>query len=208
MGSVVVALPWRDRGIRLRQIHHDRIRRWFADNLPGVDVIDVDGQGEQWSLAAARNAGVEAAQALGADVVVVCDADNYPEMDALNEAIDAAHDGLVHLPYTEYVNGSFHWAGSVGGIYVTTPDAWWASGGQDPRFTGWGCEDHAHVHSHLVLMGASMVRHAGTLTHLPHPAPRERDPHDPQHQAAAALLGRYRDAADVESMRALVEEWH
>lgn len=204
--TVVVAIPWRDRGDQLRRAHHQAIRAWF-DRTLDAPVLDCDGGGP-WSLAGARNAGVRLAADIGADVVVVCDADNHPEAGPLANAIaGCVDDGLVHLPYTEYVNGSFRWAGSVGGIYVTTPDTWWAAGGQDERFRGWGCEDHAFVHAHATLLGAPMPRHPGVLTHLPHRAPAERDPRHPDHVAAAALLEAYRSAdGDVAAMRALVAD--
>jgi len=201
--NVAVAVPWRDRGDPTRRGHHDRVHAWFADALPGAEVFDVDAPGEKWSLAAARNAGVRLAHT---DVVVVCDADNVPEHGVLLDAVDACQDdGLVHLPYTLFRNGTFVWDGSWGGCYVCTPEAWWLAGGQDERFTGWGCEDHAMIYAHSTLLGHRLVRHDGVLTHFPHPAPRERDPGHPDHVAAGALLRRYEACAgDIDAMRALV----
>lgn len=208
MTAVAVVVPWRDAGIAHRSRARHAVRDWFASRLPEAPLADCDGDGPEWSLAAARNAGVRAARAAGADVVVVCDADNVPEEAPLREAIAACQEtGLVHLPYVTYRNGDFAWNGSIGGIYVTTPDAWSACGGQDERFRGWGCEDHAFAYAHATLLGEPLQRHDGVLTHFPHPAPPARDPGHPHARAAAALLRRYIEASgDRRAMGALVEE--
>lgn len=208
MGRVAVAIPWRDRGDRLRQAHLNAVRAWFEVNLPDANVTTVDSDGDVFSLAGARNTGVRLAEAGGFDVVVLCDADNYPDAQPLLDAIDGCQETrLVHLPYVTYRNGSFMWQGSMGGIYVTTPTAWWRVGGQDERFRGWGPEDYAFSIAHATLAGEPMPRHHGVLTHLPHPSPPEKaDPTHPLAVAATALYQQYVAASgDVDAMAALVD---
>lgn len=209
MGAVVVAIPWRDSGDRLRRAHLKSIRAWFDINLPGAQVVEVDADGAVFSLAAARNAGIRVGEAIGADAVVLCDADNHPEPTPLAEAIEACQStGLVHLPYITYRNEHFVWQGSMGGIYVTTPAAWWKAGGQDESFRGWGPEDYAFSIAHTTLRGEPMPRHHGVLTHLPHPSPPEKA--DPSHPLALAATARYQQylaaSGDVDAMRELVDE--
>ncbi len=128
----------------------------------------------------------------------------------------------MHLPYTEY-----HWLGPRGtaelltgtapddcdfelvrgacsGVYVTTPRTWWAHGGQDERFRGWGFEDAAWYIAHGTLLGSSPQRHSGRVFAMHH-ATQLRE--GPQYDRNAALADRYRATADdPELMRQLVEE--
>lgn len=216
---LTVVLPWRPQPSRVAAF--EEVRDWYAANLPEAEVVTVDSGDEPFNLARCRNVGVAQAAESGADVVVIGDADTVPQQAPLREAIAAARtSGRVHLPYTAY-----HWLGRAGtaafragtpleecefelvrgacsGVYVTTPETWWRHGGQDERFRGWGFEDAAWYVAHETLLGAPPERHEGSVFALHHETQLREGP---QYDLNAALMQRYRDAADSpESMRALV----
>jgi len=218
---IVVAIPWRATPDRIRA-HIDTTER-YIDLLPDADIVNVDAPGEPFSLAAARNAGVQLAEERGADVVVIGDADTLPELRPLNAAVAGAFaDGLVHLPFTEYRSlrdlGSVQYRagipldacdhlvveGACSGVYVTMPATWWAHGGQDERFRGWGGEDAAWWCAHTALLGVEPVRHHGRVYSLTHePAVKE----GVHYTTNFALVHRYHLAQnDSAAMRALVVE--
>jgi len=185
--------------------------------------LDVDSGHAPFSRAGSRNEGVRQAEAAGADVVVLCDADTLPEAEPLHAAIEAATDGVLHLPYTwyrglsqrgtvDYLAGAkaedcatdwaHEWA--TGGVLVLTPAAWDAAGGMDERLVGWGHEDVVFRICIDALVGPT-VKHHGTITHLWHPL--ESGLGSPQHVANGALCQRYNDAAgDPDAIRALNAE--
>jgi hypothetical protein len=218
---VLVAIPWRDRGDRERTRALDFVRGHLK-TITGVEPVITDGMGERFSLSAARNAAVERAKAAGVKVIVICDADTLVEPQAMHSAIEiAAIQDRVILPFTLYralgpnesqavMNGrdparmtdigSLTW--SVGGVFVCRPKSWDALGGQDERFTGWGCEDTAF---NLVAdrLDRSHVRVKGTIHHLWHPHPETRDPEHAEYKANAALLAQYTEA---ENMRSFIRD--
>ncbi|MFI1178830.1 hypothetical protein ACH4UT_04660 [Streptomyces sp. NPDC020799] len=219
--NIAVAIPWRPQPGR-EEAHDISVAHWLR-TLPAAAVLDVDTDDEPFNPAACRNAGVRRAERSGADIVIIADADTLAEEAPLRNAVEgAAGSDLVHLPYTEYrsvdAEGSAqHRAGvalsecsaltvqgACSGVYVTTPATWWAHGGQDERFRGWGFEDAAWEIAHTALLGAPPVRHEGRVYALPHP-PGVKE--GLQYVANAALCYRYQQAAaDPEAMRALVEE--
>lgn len=153
--------------------------------LPDAPIVFADSGHEPFSRAASRNEGVRQAAAGGARIVVVCDADTVPEVEPLRESVAQVGVGQLHLPYTWFrmltARGTADWfAGelppacasegdherAVGGALVCTPGTWWALGGQDEGFTGWGCEDTAFWAAASTF--GSVVRHEGTITHLWH----------------------------------------
>jgi hypothetical protein len=215
---VTVIIPWRPQPSRLAAF--EATRDWYAANLPEAIIRTVDSGDHPFNLARCRNVGM--AEVVDPDeVVVISDADTIPEIGPLREAIrDAASDGLVHLPYTEY-----QWLGREGttaflggaalpaidatlvrgacsGVYVTTPRTWATHGGQDERFRGWGFEDSAWFAAHSTLLGSEPTRHRGAVYALHHETQlREGE----QYEANAALRERYRAAeSSIEAMRALV----
>jgi hypothetical protein len=213
--KILVAIPWRDNGDRHRQESLDFVveHLYRATGCP-IDLVDGDQEG--FSLAAARNA----AMRREADVVVVCDADTVVEQEPLAAAIVmAAASDRVILPFTLYRAlgpegrlavlsgitpravpeiGRLDW--SVGGVQVARPDVWWALGGQDERFTGWGCEDTA-FNLAADRLGRSHVRVPGEIHHLWHPVTWRTT--DPSYAANAALLQRYAQ----EDVMAVAAEW-
>ena len=134
----------------------------------------------------------------------------------------AAADGRLHLPYTRY--RALSPAGPlavyargvdpmdapvedesrrpIGGVWVIRADAWWAAGGMDEDFKGWGFEDDSFFTAANVLLGET-VRHEGTITHLHHtPAANTRSP---EYRTNRAHYQQYvRARRSPEAMRRLV----
>ena len=132
------------------------------------------------------------AQEKGYDVIIINDADTIPEIEPLSKAIVACQkDGMVHNPYSkckvfdkELTETIFpilelkkfeklmeifpHQISSLsnGGIYVTTPEAWWSVGGMDEKFIQWGWEDSAFEIAHLVIKGVKLIKHNGFICSL------------------------------------------
>ena len=183
MLKVTVCVPFRG-GALDREIHADYVSERLREMLPDARHLVVDVEGE-FSRARVRN---EAVRRAGSGVVVLCDADTLPEEQALRDAIDgAARDGRLHLPYTRYRALSPEGTLAVyargvdpmdapvedesrrpiGGVWVISVDAWWAVGGMDEEFKGWGFEDDSFFVAANVLLGDT-VRHEGAITHLHH----------------------------------------
>lgn len=220
---VLVGIPWREQPHRVYA--HDLTVHRYRDLLPDADVVDVDTDHDPFCLAACRNKAVRMAEAGGYDVAVLADADTLPDRGPLLAAIEQArYSRFVHLPYTEYRSlrrdGTDQALDGVplercahvtipfatSGVYVTTPTAWWASGGQDERFQGWAPEDWAWLIAHRLLLGAEPARHEGRVYALHHQSPPKTGP---AYEAAVKLYQRYLtagDAGDVEAIRRLVAE--
>lgn len=219
---VAVVIPWRG-GQPDRDRHHETVRAHLRALLPDAWHIDADSGHTPFSRAGSRNRGVQLAQDVGADVVVLCDADTLPEREPLLAAIESAHDGLLHLPYTHfrgfshsgtraYLGGTpedaceveLETTWSTGGVMTITPDAWWRMGGMDETFRSWGMEDTAARVACDAILGPT-VRHDGTIYHLWHPS--EIDPSSPSYQANMARMARYVEAeGKPDAVRAIVAE--
>ena len=204
---VTVVIPWRPQPSR--EWAFGVTADWYRRNLPDARLLPVDSGDPVFNLAQCRNLGVELADD---DVVVIGDADTIPELEPLLSAIDGARSSaLVHLPYTRY-----HWLGATGtaqfaaggaladsdhelvmgacsGVYVAAPETWRSHGGQDERFRGWGFEDAAWYLAHQTILGSPPVRHEGRVYALHHTAEQREGP---QYDANAALMERYRAAAN------------
>lgn len=217
---VTVIVPWRR--MPTRDAAFEAVTAWYRRVLPDARIIPVDSDDELFNLARCRNLGLELIDEPD-EVVVITDADTFPEPAALHAAIAAAVDsGVVHLPYTEYrwlgARGSAQLLegtaptdcdyelvlGACSGVYVTTPRSWWAHGGQDERFRGWGFEDAAWYLAHETLLGEPPRRHPGAVFALHHETQRREGE---QYERNAALHARYRAAAgDRERMTQLIDE--
>lgn len=220
---VLVGIPWREQPHRVYA--HDLTAARYRELLPDADVVDVDTDHTPFCLAACRNRAVQLAEAGGYDVVVLADADTLPERGPLLAAIEQArYSRFVHLPYNEYRSlrrdGTNQFlAGraledcnhlvvpfATSGVYVTTPAAWWASGGQDEHMLGWGMEDVAWLVAHRTLLGAEPARHEGRVYALHHEsAVKVGDQYDRNvaryHRYLAAA-----DAGDVDAILVLTAE--
>ena len=215
--NVTVIVPWRGTDpARLRA--HEHVTTRLREMLPDADHTEADDRSrELFSRAGSRNLGV--AQAVDADVVVVCDADTIPQREPLLAAIRAAHnDGVLHTPYTRFrglteagtaaylagrpadeCDAELDWLWSFGGVFVIRPAAWFDAGGMDERFHGWGAEDLAFSRAAETLLGPTR-RHPGIITHLWHPT-------SPPADATWALADRYaRATGDPAATRALIAE--
>lgn len=173
----------------------------------GADIHFFDSGHHPFNRAATRNLAVRTAAQAGFSRLVVSDADCIPEERALLEAWSSAVPG-VHLPYTDcivhdaagYPLGQFGF--TCGGTYVTTPEDWFSTGGQDERFDRWGPEDFAFKMAQDTL-NTPMVRHEGTLRSLGHE--RDNDRHtDSEADPLVMLYRRYEKAnGHREAMRVL-----
>lgn len=219
---VACVIPWRG-GDAHRERHHETVRAHLTSLLPDAVHIDADSGHEPFSRAGSRNRGVQLAQDVGADVVILCDADTLVSAGPLYAALESAHDNRLHLPFTKFLGVSeaglaAYEAGTpiercemamdmdnaTGSVLVITPHAWWRAGGMDERYRGWGMEDVAFRYAAETLLGET-VRHEGTVYHLWHPI--TWSPHTPEYQANAALLDRYgKVLGDPDGMRALIAE--
>jgi hypothetical protein len=220
---VLVAIPWRPQPDRIYA--HDLTVQRYTELLPDADIVDVDTDHTPFCLAACRNKGARIAEEIGADIVVLGDADTLPERDPLLEAIEQArYSRFVHLPYTEYrslgaTGTGQHRAGkpledcdhitipfATSGVYVTTPATWWSCGGQDERLLGWGMEDVCWLVAHRALLRAEPVRRDGRVYALGHAsAVKEGE----QYERNVALYHRYLAAGDSgnpDAVRAIVTE--
>lgn len=215
--KVGVAMPWRPQPSR--QIAHDYVCGWLGEVLPLSPIYEVDSHHEVYNLAAARNLGVDAAEADGCDVVVIIDADTVVApaghlVDAVRECVE---DGLVHIPYSnvryldEVESVTLAAGGAVplegnfanGGCYVVTPATYRTIGGSDDRFSGWGGDDDQLVAAATCLAG--LKRHAGVGLSFWHPA--VRDIGSDRHRPNGVLAQRYWNAIDDPgAMRRLIAE--
>lgn len=212
MPELAVVIPWRPTPDRLRA--RDCVDAWWRQEF-GIEPIYVDGPAERsFNLAAARNEGFRQADA---DVVVACDADTVPEVGPILQATTFARSGAVVFPYARY-----HYLGdadpvmamydlpacpvertyrnSWGGIFVATPETYWAVGGQDERFRQWGYEDDGFRLAAQVL--AKVVRTEGSVYSFGHSGDhRVMGPENPgAHRAALYRFAR----TDARVMRELI----
>jgi hypothetical protein len=184
--KIAVVIPWREQPSRIPG--YNEVRKWYAENLPEAKVYTCDHPSEVWLMSASRNDGVRAAEADGADVIIMSDADTIPEKSALMKAVEGAYqDNLMHLPYTEYrallANGNEMYfkgqrplgraprklvKGACSGVNVFTPATWWSLGGNDEKFKQWGYEDTAMLRAHYVIKGTDYVRHKGIVYSFNH----------------------------------------
>lgn len=218
--DVEVVIPWRETPDR-RRAFTEATRAW---QRLGYQPLTVDSGHARFNLAASRNAGVTMATDLAAAVVVIADADTFPQPRPLEAAIEAARrTGTVQLPYTQYrslgESGTrmlsqgmppehcpyIEVSGACSGVFVTTPQTWWSIGGMDERFTTWAPEDYAFRLAHETLIGP-LGRHQGAVFALHHQDQPDKM-QGPDYEACVALYQRYIDAhGDPAAMRALVWE--
>ncbi len=214
--KVRVVIPWRPNG------HSERERNILltSQHLSPVGSIRwADSEHQPFNRAESRNSGVRAC--MDADVVVVCDADFLPPLDAVLAACKGAlKDGLLHQPFTEALYLSEAETASylddrslpvrsgsdlTGGCFVMTPEAWFEAGGMDPRFLGWGGEDDAFRIAAETLLGPR-VHHEGVMPHLYHPSSAAFGTE--AHSANLNLLRRYVAAAgNPDAIRQITQEW-
>ncbi len=177
---------------------------------------------EEWSKGAAVN---PVADQTTSEILILADADSFVAPEHLDRAIGQARvrgwamphstvkrldressDRLIRgMPGRQRLERSAYPALPGGGIVIVTRETWDLVGGFDPRFRGWGGEDHAFGLALRCLTGNEVnPRRICPLVHLWHPeAPNCRRPSDNNR----VLDKRYRDARSKPDLMAqLVEE--
>jgi hypothetical protein len=185
--KIGVVIPWREQPTRLPIFN--AVLDWYSKNLPDAEIFLSDRKSDVWSMSGSRNDGVSIAKELGCDVIVLNDADTFPQIGPLLETIQAAaSDDKIHLPYTQYrflnenYTREFFDKGTplesfkidainlaeCSGVNVFSPKAWDAIGGGDEKFQGWGFEDNAMYYVHQVVHGIPYIKHNGLVFALYH----------------------------------------
>lgn len=198
--NVAVMIPWRARTARVPAYH--LVRAWYAVHVPEAQIMTVDTDHEPFNLGACRNAAVELAAGLGADVIIISDADTLPPPSALAAAIAQAGDHRLHIPFDNCVYAGTDSPPGLanGGVHVVTPTFWETVGGQDERFVGWGGDDDQLVAVAKCLVG--VVRHPGLAVSLWH-SDAERICAQPNRD----LVGEYwRAVSNPTAMRKLIAQ--
>lgn len=164
--TVAVGFPWR--ATPEREAAFVVVREWYRAHLPDAVLFEVDTGHDRFNLGACRNKIVQQAEGIGADVVVISDADTIPPPGGLAAAVDGAKDGRLHMPFDRcvYVGTDSPPGLANGGVHVVTPSCWSLIGGQDERITGWGGDDDQLVAAAQCLAG--LVRHPGLAVSLWH----------------------------------------
>lgn len=218
--QVVIAYGGSD-PVRARTLEWVRQRYERHHDLPTIVATNPH---PEWSKGDAVNIEIGASRA---DIIVCADADSFVADEHLQYAIGQAervgwampHSVVKRLtrtasldvmrgeamPRRRRLERAGYPALPGGGIVVATRDAWRTVRGFDPRFRGWGGEDHAIGLAMRTLVAPLARARLAPLWHLWHPpAPRCRQPSDD----TRALDKRYRAARDdPAAMRALIGEW-
>jgi len=163
----------------------DVCQAFYRRHLPDLPVIVADSGHEVYNRAASRNAAMRQAEALGATVVALLDADVLIQPSALRLALDSYTGGYVrpfrrglNLPLSKLQTatermwprrGRFF---DPGAAYVISPEAWWSVGGMDENFTRWGGEDEAMQHALAAHGIAAKTGSAAPVLKLQHDASR------------------------------------
>lgn len=187
--KIAVCVPWRPAPEREQWL--SVVRKHYQVHFGDCEFHLVDSDpSKPFNRSQARNLCVRKAKEVGADVVVINDADTLVRSTALREAITMAYsDGQLHYPFETCVvmkgtqaamfaaNVNFPTEGgfaSTGGVYVIRPDAWERFGGADESYFGWGGEDDAVMACAKASIGVK--RHAGVAVSLGHTAERLVNP--------------------------------
>jgi hypothetical protein len=207
--------------------HRTAARRWIVDwwRSRGYDVTVGVATGDMWCKADAYNPAVASSSA---DMVILADADSWPDPDALTAAIGKAQTAGWAAPFTRvrrltydatatvlgcdpaitntppdtHTESDVHDALPGGGVVIMRRDLALACGPYDPRFKGWAGEDFALGNAARTLTGGYAAQIAGSLWHLWHPRATVYGPDTPR------LIHRYRLAKfNGDVMRELIDEW-
>lgn len=178
-----IIIPWRATPDRMANFRY--CERWWRQHFPEIPIQLVDDGSMKFNRGGSRNEGVQ--YSLDQDVVILADADTVPEELPVREALFAAQDGKLHLPYTtfhglsqsgtrralrgrplsEQPTSDAH-DHATGGILVIKPNSYLEAGGMPP-LQGWGFEDTIFRITADAILGPT-VRHTGTIYHLHHNA--------------------------------------
>jgi hypothetical protein len=177
-------------------------------------------------MSGSRNDGVNLAKKDGCNVIVLNDADTFPQIGPLLESIQAAaNDNKVHLPYNQYrflyeddtkkflsgipleeCDSHILDEDACSGVNVFSLSAWDSIGGGDEKFKGWGREDNAMNYVHTIVHGTPYVRHKGVAFSLYHQIqPGAKDPNHENLLNNTALFELYKTKKSKEDVLNLVK---
>lgn len=225
---IEVIIPWRD-GCE----HRRRALTWaldaYARVFPGWQVTVAEHHSGPWVKALAV---MPAVAASSAEVIVVADADVWLDraLDRLHQAVEAVTGeaawavphGKVHRLTPEATSAVYggRWPGERDADALSEPAYYGVAAGGllvlpravaldtplDPRFEGWGGEDHAWGYALGALWGRPWRSSSTPLWHLWHPTPERLSRMVGSH-ASENLRRRYRDArVQAAEMRRVVAE--
>ena len=202
--------------------HRAAARDWVAARYAQRFEVTIAEMSGPWSKGAAVNPALDASTA---DIIIAADADSFVDEQHLDRAIlhaevhgwamphsivkrfdrSSTADILAGRPGRRRLERGSYPALPGGGIVVATKQAWSTVRGFDPRFVGWGGEDHALGLAFGALVAPVNTRRHAALCHLWHPPhPHCRKPS----QANRDLDARYRKARrNPDLMADLVGEW-
>lgn len=183
--KVILGIPYR--GVETYRQEIFQVVKPILTNLYPWDGVLVEDSGHEFfNRAATRNLIVKNAQNMGADVVVICDADSIPQDLNLSAAVVSAynHNGM-YIPFervsviphlgvyrygTDYktANELLSYGPSCGGCFVVRPSDWVFAGGMDERIKGWGYEDQIFIVALKTFLGGYTTL-PGTLYNFAHP---------------------------------------
>lgn len=232
--AIRVIIPWR-RGCQLREAALSRVMLWWEQNHPDWD-LSVGEYPEESGAWCKSMAVVAAGPFASDDLVIVSDADVVCEqvelaVDALRRKEPRYLWAMPHRTVyrltdhaTQSVVDRTWWPSRVATLrelqpFLTRSYSGYPGGGLvvlhghvlnavplDPRFLGWGQEDHSWSLALGMLAGAPW-RGQGQLWHLWHP-PAPRTQPGIGSLDGLRLWHRYRAAANPVAMRSLIREAH
>ena len=210
VAAIIPFRPHANREISLNRVV-DHLKR-FVD-----EIVVCDDDGDPFSRGASINAGAES---VSAETFVICDADLIVPERQLVQALGLGYEDGMVMPFSEYrylnkvdtdrvqkgaeptlaMLPKFTVSNSVGGCCVIDSFAFWAVGGFDTRFRGWGGEDRA-FHASIDTLVGNVIRIDGPSYHLWHPLDKTRP------RENRTLEGRYEECrGDIPAMRRLIAD--
>lgn len=148
------------------------VSEFYRRHFPEVEQLTHTATpvGTPFLRARTRNELVTIADDAGYDVVALIDADTIVHPDGIRRMVAMAAHRLLFLgkPFRRGVNRPLeqqrHLLDSLtdwprarfndpGAAWVIRPESWWAAGGMDESFTGWGGEDSAFEHLFVAAGG-------------------------------------------------------
>lgn len=218
--KVGIVIPWRETPSRLPAFN--KLINWYNTNMPDAEIFLSDRAGSTWNMSGSRNDGVKKAEDASCDIIILNDADTFPQLAAIEEAIKGALiDNKIHIPYQQvhvlneteslrFLNDDLLYYYEAGisltecsGVNIFTPAAWESIGGGDEKFVGWGYEDSAMNYVHQIIHGTPYISHYGHTIKLSHEIQPREDPHAQRNKLLYYL---YETKSTAEEVLSLVKE--
>lgn len=171
-------MPWRPTPDRIPIFN--KLMAWYKKELPDIQINTVDAGGDIFNVSASRNKGIIQAIDLGADVVIVSDADTFSNKKSLLLACQGAYrNKSITLPYTRChltrrdkfeksgefdpiytlhapslaLNGEEQILYPCSSVVVIPKEVYKEIGGFDENYIGWGIEDQDYHRTYLNRYG-------------------------------------------------------